>query len=70
MAKAQTTTGIFLFRHNQTGAYSLTREGRPTLRYSADASLDWISKRAGLSNGYWLRDTPKPNATTWTWVQL
>ena len=70
MAKAQTTTGIFLFRHNQTGAYSLTREGRPTLRYSAEVSFAGIALLAGLSNGYWLRSTPTPTATTWTWVQL
>lgn len=70
MAKTQTTTGIFLIRDNRSGEYSLTREGRPTLRYSADASFDGIALLAGLSNGYWLRSTPTPTATTWTWVQL
>lgn len=67
---AKTTTGIFLFRDNRSGDYALTRENRPTLRYSASASFAAIAMLAGLSNGYWLRSTPTPTATTWTWVQL
>lgn len=70
MAKAQATTGIRLDQFHKTGRYALNRPGRDTALFDADSLLSEISAAAGLSNGYWLRDTPTPTTTTWTWVQL
>lgn len=67
----KTTTGIQLMRYTDRGDYALL--GGPLqspVSFPADAVFADIASRARLSNGYWLRATPKPNATTWTWVQL
>lgn len=83
--KAQATTGTVLRRLHRTGQYVLTsRDGRDKLEFAPHLELHQIAKSAGLSNGYWLRDTPQCEsrrdpegglrvvdvATVWTWVQL
>lgn len=66
----KTTTGIKLAQHNASGLYRLNRPDHRPLTISSRCSLDDCATAAGLSNGYWLRDTPTPSETTWTWVQL
>lgn len=68
---AQTRTNIRLTCTHRTGVWMVTRPGEPDVALThADTTLDQCAAAAGLSHGYWLRNTPELGRTTWTWVQL
>lgn len=67
---ARTTTGIVLAQSHRTGGYRITAPEKPAIELNADHSLSDCAAAAGLTNGYWLRDTSDLHVTRWTWVQL
>lgn len=67
---AQATTRIVLRQLHPSGRWSLSRPGEAAQNFDAAQTLNSIIARVGLGAGYWLRTTPEPGATVWTWVAL
>lgn len=69
MAFTKTDTKLAL-SHTHLG-WRITAPEMPPIELGSDYSFCDCATAAGLTNGYWLRDTnPEPGVTTWTWVQL